>query len=566
MTPHFDVVVVGGGSAGCVLAARLSEMPDLTIALIEAGADKAETADQRSAYPGRAAFRPETIWQAAPVRLGASGRNDADGRPTAPYAQGRLMGGGSAINGLGANRGAPADYDEWDAAGAEGWTWQTVAPFFRKLERDLDFHDAGHGSSGPIPVRRPDLAQASGFVHALSEAELRSGMVWRPDQNGDWTDGLFPIALNVDENWHRVSAARGYLTPQVRARRNLTILPETEVLRVHFDGRRAVGVQVRTRDSSRRIDAREVILAAGALRSPALLHRSGVGPGPVVAELGAELVAHRPGVGENLLEHPSIGVATFLPRRVRAQPGSHHIPVISRWSSGAPDAPPGDMHSAIMARAAWHPVGRQLGMIFTWVNKSHSRGYVRATRAGLDVDFRLLSDPRDRQRLASGFRRSALRLSEAAAGGHCGAPFPVLASARARRFAAPSFRNRMVTWAAATALDLSGPLAPRLAAALAGAGPALDALLTDADLLDDFLDTAATGVWHACGTCRMGRPDDPLAVCDASGRVLGVENLRVCDASIFPTIPCANLNLPVMMTAERIAALTKAQLQSESAE
>lgn len=196
-------------------------------------------------------------------------------------------------------------------------------------------------------------------------------------------------------------------------------------------------------------------------------------------------------------------------------------------------------------------------MTFVWVNKSRSRGHVRATPGGLDVDFRLLSDPRDRVRLADGFRRAARVLATAAGAGACGAPFPVLASARARRFAAPGPRNRALTGLAAGALDLAGPLAPRLAARLAGAGRTLDDLLASPDALDRFLDDAVTGVWHACGTCRMGAPGDPMAVCDGTGRVIGVDGLRVCDASLFPTIPRANLALPVMMTAERTATLMR---------
>jgi 5-(hydroxymethyl)furfural/furfural oxidase len=555
---RYDVAVVGGGSAGCVLAARLSEERALDVVLIEAGADPPDDPDRASAYPGHAAFRPDAIWRAAPVRLGDAGRNDPTGRPTAPYAQARILGGGSAINGLGANRGAPSDYDEWEEAGARGWGWDAVLPYFEKLERDLDISGPGHGRAGPIPVRRPDPDEAGPFVHALARAEASEGLTWRADQNGAWEDGLYPIALNVDEAWHRVSAARGYLTAEVRARPNLTILTGAEARRVVFEGTRAVAVEVAAPGGPRRIAAREVVLCCGALRSPALLQRSGVGPAPVLAELGVSPVVARAGVGENLLEHPSIGIAAWLPRASRARDGRHHIPVVARWSSGEGDAPPGDMHAALMARAAWHPVGRRLGMVFAWVNKSHSRGRVRATRAGLDVDFRLLSDPRDRARLALGFARAAASLTRAAETGACGAPFPILASARARRFAAPGLRNRLVTGFAAALLDLSGPLAPRLAAAFAGAGTPLTALLADPERLDAFLDQGVTGVWHACGTCRMGAPEDPRAVCDAAGRVIGTQGLRVCDASLFPSIPCANLNLPVMMTAERIADLMRA--------
>jgi len=555
-TGPFDIVIVGGGSAGCVLAARLSEQPSRRVALLEAGPDVPPSADQLSAYPGRAYFEPRTLWPGTVARLGGAHRNDTTTRPTAPYAQGRGLGGSSAINGLGANRGAPEDYDAWGRLGAEGWSWESVLPYFRKLERDLDRTGPPHGAGGPIPVRRPDPADTSGFVRGVAAAAVEAGVPWRADQNGPWQDGLFPIALNLDEDWQRVSAAQGYLTASVRARPNLSILSQTEVTRILFDCSRAVAVMARGPGGVVRIDAEEVILAAGALRSPALLQRSGVGPGPVVAAFGVQPVAERRGVGENLLEHPSIGMAAYLPRAARAPDDRHHIPVIERWSSNLPDAPSGDMHSAIMARAAWHPIGARLGMIFTWVNQSHSRGVVRALPdGGLDVDFRLLSDPRDRARLAQGVRRAAERLSQAAGAGVCGRPFAVMASARARRFGAPTLRNLAVTGMAGALLDLAGPMAPGLSERMAGAGVALPDLLNNSARMDAFLDIATTGVWHASGTCRMGAASDPMAVCDGAGRVIGVEGLRVCDASVFPTIPCANLNLPVMMTAERIASL-----------
>ena len=547
-----DVLILGGGAAGCVLAARLSEDPARRVVLVEAGPDAAPTPARRAAYPGRAYFDPATRWPGPAVLTGGVRRNA--GRAAAGYAQGRVLGGGTAINGLGANRGAPSDYDGWGALGAEGWSWDAVAPAFARLERDLDRAGPEHGRDGPIPVRRPDPAQASGFARAAAAAAARAGAVWRADQNGAWEDGLFPITLNLDEDWRRVDAARGWLTPAVRRRANLRIVTRTEALRVLIEDGRAVGAALRLPDGREAtLRAAAVVVAAGALRSPVLLMRGGVGNGAALRGAGIAVVAHRPGVGANLQEHPAAGVAAWLPRHARAAPDAHHIPIMQRFSSGLDGEPAGDMHMALMTRAAWHPVGRRVGMAYVWVNRAHSTGHVRLTRDGFAVDFRLLSDDRDRVRLAQGFRRAAALMAATAAAGACGAPFAAQPAARARRFAAPSAAAWAATAAAAAALEASGRHAPRLLARMAGDAPPLAALLADADRLDAFLDDAVTGVWHACGTCRMGAVDDPLAVTDGAGRVIGVAGLRVCDASLFPAIPCANLALPVMMTALRVA-------------
>lgn len=547
-----DVLILGGGAAGCVLAARLSEDPARRVALVEAGPDAAPTPARRAAYPGRAYFDPATLWPGPGVRLGGVRRNA--GRAPAGYAQARVLGGGTAINGLGANRGAPSDYDGWGAMGAAGWSWAAVAPAFAALERDLDMAGPGHGRDGPIPVRRPDLARASGFARAAAAQAARAGAVWRADQNGAWRDGLYPITLTLDETWRRVDAARAWLTPAVRRRPNLAILTGVEALRVVIEGGRAVGAALRLPDGREAtLRAGAVVVAAGALRSPVLLMRGGVGDGAALQAAGIAVAAHRPGVGANLQEHPAAGVAAWLPRGARAAADAHHIPIVQRFSSGLDGAPAGDMHLALMTRAAWHPVGRRVGMAYVWVNRAHSQGHVRLARDGFDVDFRLLSDDRDRTRLADGFRRAAALMTATAAAGACGPPFAAQPAARARRFAAPSAMAWAATAAAALALDAAGRRAPALLARLAGDAPPLAALLADPDRLDAFLDDAVTGVWHACGTCRMGDPDDPRAVTDGAGRVIGVAGLRVCDASLFPTVPCANLALPVMMTALRVA-------------
>ncbi|WP_448955863.1 GMC family oxidoreductase [Labrys neptuniae] len=567
---HYDIVIVGGGSAGCVLAARMSEEASLRVLLIEAGADTPQDRQSqalKSRYPGRAYFDPANLWNDLAVHTGGLGGSNRPRRPVA-YAQGRLLGGGSAINGIGANRGAPADYDEWGEAGASGWSWDAVLPYFRKLERDLDITDPYlHGTDGPIPVRRIPPERWSGFAHAVAGALGERGFSLHQDQNGPWLDGIHPTSTNLDEGWERVSTARGYLDRAVRARANLTILADAEVLRIVFTGRRAGGVEVREASGNVTLIAakHEVVLCAGAIHTPALLMKSGVGPAQALRDLGVAPIHDAPGVGRNLLEHPSSGVICHLPARSRLPVADeYHIPAILRYSSGLAGCPQGDMHMAIVGRAAWHAVGRRMGLLFFWVNKSYSSGVVSLRRQadgslGVHVDFRMLADERDRVRLSDAFRLGADVLRAVEKQGASARVLPARLSDRARRFGFPNLRNAALTGMAAMLLDLSGPLAGALLERMVGDDVDVERLLADEAALDAFLDGAVTGVWHACGTCRMGAEGDPLAVTDGEGRVNGLQGLRVCDASLFPTIPAANINVPVIMVAERLADFMKAQ-------
>ena len=556
-----DVLIVGGGSAGCVLAARLSESPGLTVALAEAGDDTPPGAvpeDISSRYPGRAYFNPRYSWPDLRVTLGAAHLNDPARRPQARYEQARIMGGGSSINGIGVNYGAPGDYDDWHAAGAAGWRWRDVEPYFRKAERDLDQPTPGHGTAGPIPVRRVPPAQWSGFTRAVGDALAAMGHARRADQNGPWEDGVMPTSVNLDENWRRVSTATGYLDAAVRARRNLILLPRHRATRLVFDGTRVAGAEFVHDGGTAALRARRTIVSCGAIHTPALLMRNGIGPAADLQALGIAPLADRPGVGANLMEHPATNLSCLLTRAGRLSGRDfYHIQTMFRFSSGLAGEPPGDMHVAIAAQSAWHALGHRIGSLVMWVNRSHSRGTVRLRTADPaaepDVDFRLLSDPRDMRRMMGAFRLCAAVLAAPQLDGVRRMVFPIHLTDRLRRIAKPGLRNALLLELVARYIDLTGTHGDAVLRGLAARDADLAALLADDDALAAYLSQATTGVWHASGTARMGRREDRLAVCDPDGAVIGVEGLTVCDASLMPSIPCANLNLPIIMMAEKIA-------------
>lgn len=568
-----DYLILGGGSAGCVLAARLSENPNVRVCLIEAGRDiSAQNMPPaiRSRYPGRAYLDVSNIWQRLSAFMGQ--RASASRR----YEQARILGGGSAINALMTNRGAPADYDEWQRLGAEGWSWASCLPYFRKLENDTDFNGPQyadrHGNSGPIRIRRTPVERLSPFVKGVIQVLAGKGLAHKADQNGAWEDGSYVGAIGVSEQGERIPTSVCYLTDEVRRRSNLTIRTHCVVDRVLFKQRRAVGARlIGEKGEAESVMAGEVILSAGAIHSPAILLRSGIGPANELISLGIPLVADQPGVGGNLMEHPSIAVSALLTRRGRTPfPDEHHEQAIVRFSSGLNDTVPGDMHGAILSRSGWHSIGYRLGTIFFWVNKSYSRG--RLSLASSDpheepvVNFQMLSDGRDLERLKQALRLGAATLSDDALAGERSVVFPSSYSPRVAKVAMPGFFNALQRGALSVLLDIAGPLRGALVHGLVTQGVTLKKLLADDQALTEFVQRNVGGTWHPSGTCRMGRADDPLAVTSGDGRVIGVEGLRVCDASLMPSIPCANTNLPTIMMAERVADLIKAQVPQSKAQ
>ncbi|KAA6486035.1 sorbosone dehydrogenase [Agrobacterium rhizogenes] len=554
-----DHLILGGGSAGCVLAARLSEDPKRMVVLVEAGRNIAAgdiPDDVRSRYPGRAYLDTSNIWSSLTALMGSS-RSNSVPRSSRRYEQAKILGGGSAINALMANRGAPSDYAEWEGLGATGWGWESCLPYFRRIEADRDFGGPLHGANGPLSIRRITDERISPFVDRVMKTLQTQGHPIRPDQNGPWENGTFRGAVAVSDAGERLPTSIAYLTPDVRQRPNLTIITDSTATRILFEGTRAIGATL-TGTHSQTIRAHEIIVASGAIHSPALLLRSGIGPGTDLVALGIPVISSRAGIGRNLMEHPSIAVAAYLPPRMRVRDRTeHHEQSIWRFSSGLPDTPQGDMHAAILSRSGWHSVGLRMGSLFFWVNKSYSRGVLKLGSADPlaepEVDFRMLTDERDLERLKLALRMGAQVLLDPHMNGYRGTVFPSSYSPRVAKVAVPGAWNAIQRGALSAMLDLAGPLRAALIHSAVTLRTTMEDLLNDDAMLTEFVRRHVGGTWHPSGTCRMGSPDDPMAVTSATGRVYGVEGLRVCDASLMPSIPCANTNIPTIMIAERIA-------------
>lgn len=547
-----DYLVVGGGTAGCVMANRLSMSSSKRVIVVEAGEDMvpgSEADDVLDVVP-RSYANPAYRWP----NLGGYWLT-AEPRRKAPVLQARVIGGGSTVMGMIALRGVPQDYDNW-AEYAPGWGWSDVLPYFRRLENDLDFgaDSQAHGDSGPTEIMRCPLDELPPLAHTAIQHASERGLPLVADLNSDFRDGIGSLPL-FRSLARRASSAICYLSQEVRARSNIKIMGSSEVSALTFSGRRVTGAIVQGPDGELHIAARNVILSAGALLTPLLLLRNGVGPAEQLRRADHDVIVDLPGVGRNLQNHAALSAVAFVGAGARQRnPEANPRAACFRFSSNIGPDGTSDLMLGLGNRSSWHAVGERLANFGVILLAPYSRGHITlgpAPQADPVIEYNFLEDPRDMERLRIGLRFMATFMGSNA--GLQAIQYPMLAQGLfgADPFLKRTALNRAMAAAIGKLMDVS-PFIARHVVARAASTRWHPAFALDDELLE-VVRRCLTGLAHHAGTCRMGRADDAHAVVDPFGRVRGLDGLYIADASVMPTIPRGNTNLPTLMLAEKLS-------------
>ena len=498
---QYDVIIVGAGSAGGILASRVSEDPNVSVLLLEEGPDYrnlGETPEDVQRYQLQSGRSVEDRHRRDFQAL----INSSQERGAKTMHRGHVVGGTSAINGAFYLRGLPEDFDEWAALGNDEWAFTKVLPYFLKMENDTDYGGDFHGKRGPLPIHRLPLESLLPSVQAFQKACLSLGYPSFPDMNHPEAHGVGMLPLNK-VGGVRINTAIAYLNPN-RHRVNLTIRGNVNVRRLLFEGKRCVGVEAESGGETFRVSSNQTVLSAGAIGSPFLLMHSGIGPAVDLEALGIPVKHNLPGVGGNLRNHPSANVT------YRERPGLERDyltnPILLRYSA-ADSHTARDMTITPDYRALMDGVPIVNFNVHAELPESAGRLYL--TSADMDVqpaiDFEI-SHPRDLLRFREGVRLS-IRLAED-----------------------PAFRDILTERVTPT-----------------------DADLINDETLDRWLLANMSAAQHTSGTCKMGPLSDPNAVVDQYCNVHGLEGLRVVDASIMPNVVRSNPNASTMMMGERSA-------------
>lgn len=514
----YDVVIVGGGAAGSVLASRLAADPKTSVLLLEAGND----------YPDPAQIPDEVKYGHTRYAEAMDSEHNWALRGTITeeqgeihVAQGKVIGGGSSINGQAMQRGFPEDYDSWAALGNDAWSYDQVLPFFRKTEHDLDIEDDFHGSDGPIQVRRRQTGPVPHLQEAFYAACRQAGFGVSQDTNGQYPAGL-GVAPSNNIDGVRVSAALGHLMP-MRHRLNLTVRGRVHVRKILFQGTKAVGVEAESGGEVFTIEAERVVLSSGAIRSPQMLMLSGIGPKEHLQQFNIPVIHDSPGVGQNLWNHLSAQISFKVKDGIEL---THHVDAVNYslhyTAAGSPYS--NDMvlrtSPAVDPRPERVPGLRtkylsndvppdRVARISCTLGLPDGAGFVRLTSTDPKVqpqfNYRYLQHPSDIRRVRDGVRMG-LKLLESEA-----------------------YKD-----------VLDRRLQPT------------DDIVADDAALDRWIRQTVGTARHVSGTCKMGPDSDPTAVVDQHCRVKGVQNVWVVDASIVPRIPrSGGLHATVLMIGER---------------